>query len=457
MTKRLLTILVLISLVLATMAGCSSATPTVPGGDATSTPVPTVVDDKPVHLVIMVPELVSDTVIKEGFNKIYPNITYDCIIADYTKLMSMVAADNAPDVWSVGAFHTGIMYTARGLFLNLDEYVAKSELLKKDDFTDIEKLFMWDGQSIGKGSVYGIVKDWSLDTQLWLNKKVFADAGIPLPDTTKPITFTQLAEYATKMVKIEDGKQTRWGFAGGLTMEQLVMFQLGQMGKSLYNADYSTNFNTPEVKAILQYWVDLAKSGGCASALSAPADVVGVSTFMQDQVGIAMWGYWYSAYIKGNEEAKLRLEDFVFVQSPVMDGATNPGNSCIAGVGGAVFSRTDYPDAAWKFVEYYYGGPSADDRAKSGWGIPMLKSKVAMMPYETPFDKQVKDLNDLALTKVLPLTTNPYTNPGAVQAVFDKYFNQVLFDKMTLDECITKMDEDFKVMIDEGKEIVGVK
>ena len=65
-------------------------------------------------------------------------------------------------------------------------------------------------------------------------------------------------------------------------------------------------------------------------------------------------------------------------------------NPTIGAAGTAIAASTKNPDAAWKLFEYYHSGEPAIARAKSGWGVPALKSLYPLMPQQTAFQRQVQ-------------------------------------------------------------------
>src|SRR5438094_10265186 len=67
--------------------------------------------------------------------------------------------------------------------------------------------------------------------------------------------------------------------------------------------------------------------------------------------------------------------------------------------GWVISSQTKDPDAAWAVFEQYMGGKPAQDRAKSGWGVPGLKSLYPQMPQQTDFQNQVHTVLQGELSK----------------------------------------------------------
>ncbi len=383
---------------------------------------------------------------------------YEVVQADDVKMMSMVASGTAPDVWVLSAFSMGSMYAARGLYEPLDDYIEKSDVFSMDNFADVEGLYRFDGKEVGKGTTYGIVKDWSLDNQLFINKNVFNDCGIPIPDDKTVYSWDDVREWAKKMVQFDaDGNQTRWGFASSNDLYQLITAQLGSIGKSLWSEDLrSANIDTPEVRAAFEYWADMYKSGAAVSVMSSPGDWGGDS-FAIDKIGMMNLGYWFgNGTLAFNDNAKDHLDDYMLIQAPSLD-TSKAANACLAGVGGSIWVGSKNKDAAFRLLELYLGGEWAKKMAERGYGNPAQLDLIPLLPQETAFQKQTYEANSFGIENMITLKTNPYVTSQGMSSTFSQYFNEVLYDRMTMDDAIAGMQKEFDTMIQEGLEICGIQ
>ena len=114
----------------------------------------------------------------------------------------------------------------------------------------------------GKGPIYGIPKDFSTDFSLWVNKKLFAAAGVALPSDTVPMTYSQLFDLAKKLTIKNGDTVTQYGLAGGKGEADLpfLMDYLLSKGVRISSDDNGKiDFTKPEVKQALQLWVDGVK------------------------------------------------------------------------------------------------------------------------------------------------------------------------------------------------------
>ena len=384
-------------------------------------------------------------------------LTYEIVSADEIKMMSMVATGTAADVWCLSAFSHGAMYAARGLYEPLDDYIAASDVFDEANFTDVENLYRFDGKEVGAGPIYGIVKDWSLDNQIWVNKKVFADAGLEIPDPTKIYTWDEIREWAKACVEFdESGEQIRWGMGTTNNLYQLITGMVCSVGKSMFSDDLSEVYiDTPEIRAAFDYWADMYKSGAAISDMSTPGDWGGDS-FALDKVGMLCCGYWFgNGTLAFNENAKDRMDDFMLIQAPSLD-TSKGANACMAGVGASIWRGSKNKEAAFKFIELYNGGEWAKKRAIQGFGNPAQSDLLELLPQETQFQKQTYDANEFGMKNMITLKTNPYITAQGMESTFQQFFYEVLYERMTMDDAIVAMQEQFETLLAEGKDICGV-
>jgi len=404
-------------------------------------------------------ELPGDTL--SYFEEKNPGIKVEAIEATDSKLMAMIAAGNAPDVIRIYGARDIPTFVSRNLAMNLDSYFEKSEIFKnKDDFLPVVDVYRFDGEKQGQGPIYGFVKDYSLDNTLWINKKLFEKGGVPLPDPKTPLTYKELFEMAQKLTVKNGDEVVQYGygqtFGKGFDYDTL-MLAMAQKGISVWSADFSqANFTAPEVIDFMKIWYDFVKTGACISPINDNATWAG-DLFAEDKVAIFTAGYWYSGNLRSNENTNTRLDDFMHLPAPVVEGGKRISTTTAA-CGGIIYKNTKHPEEAWKFFEYFLGGKPADDRAKSGWGIPAFKSKLELLPQETEFDKQAFEvLQDELKYSDYMLPYNPYTNYTSITSAVDKIFSPVYFDKDTVEGGAEKLNEECNKLIQEGKDILGIK
>lgn len=381
-----------------------------------------------------------------------PGIKIQFIEYDATRLNAMLSSSSPPDfvrAAAVGSANTN----ARGLATPLDPYLEKSTVLKKSDFLSVNDSFRWDGKKVGQGPYYGICKDWSQDATLWYNQALFDAAKVPYLSTTEPTTYDQLLAIGKKLTTKSGGKTQVYGlgveWAWGLWAPILMM--IGQQGADVYSADLThTDFNTAAARRAIQWYVDFGRAGVGPSSLNPTATGDDLATFMAKRMAISQDGYWYGGNFA--KEAGELTSHLAMAPAPVMgDQRRSP---CYAGIGAYIPAKSTHKDEAWKLMEYFMAGPPAKERAKSGWGLPALKSLLPLMPQALPYQKQAFTTAQKELAHSWPLPESPYLS-GDANNVLEKYIPQAIKGQITVDAACAAITADVNRLLAQGKDQLG--
>ncbi|MBM7566083.1 ABC transporter substrate-binding protein [Paenibacillus sacheonensis] len=393
------------------------------------------------------------------FEKEHPNIHVVIETIDSTKLAAQLATGDAPDVIRISGVQELPNYVIKGIAADLTDRINTSTVFKADDLLPITNVYRFDGKTVGTGPIYGLPKDWSNDYAIFYNKKVFDAAGVPLPDATKPLTIPELIDLAKKLT-IKDGDKVKQYGLGNHDMGKVEPFYdtllqyLLSAGVDINNDDFSKmDFDKPEVRDYITMWVDAVKSNIGPNSVNNDQTDSG-DLFFKNQAAMMVMGYWYSGVIRGDERAKSHIEDFGMLPTPMAPNGTRVAPTGSA-TGAIINKASKHPDEAWTFFEWYFGGKPADDRAKSGWGLPIFQSKMDLLPKETAFDKQVNTVlqDELNYTSQY-LKVNPYLSSGG-GSIFNKYVNPLFFGKSSLDDAIKGMTKDANSAIEEAMAAAG--
>lgn len=394
-----------------------------------------------------------------GYLKEHPNIEIESIpmSGSNSQMMSMIAAGNAPDIIRLSGFEDIPTYVSRKMIIPLDDYIAKSKVIDLNDLNDSVNLFRYDGKERGKGSIYGCVKDWSVDTQLWINKKLFREAGVNIPEENQAMTWDELCDAAKKITKInKDGSIERIGMSISTPMPLILEMMLTQRGESLWTDDYkgTTLTKSPVIKEVFEYYTNLQKSGVMASKLNPVDDEM--AWFTSGKIGIMMSGYWAKAVMENaGDEGKVSTEDIALIPSPVVNKGERFA-AILSGAGAGISADSKHKDEAYELWEYIHFGELADMRAKKGFGMPATKAREALLPVNTEFEKSIlaSTLDDAKYLRN-DIRINPYVNFASEKSVFDKYYVPVLYGTSTVDEALKEIDKELTALISEGMEIAG--
>ncbi len=395
-----------------------------------------------------------------AFTEKNPNIKSYLVTSDLVALMAMTAAGTPPDFYRVQAPDIPT-FILRKMARDLTDTFKGSSVIKMDDLSDANKNYMFDEKlNVGTGKIYGMVKDWSPDLSLFLNKKAFQAAGVAVPTDDSILIYDQVIDLARKTQKKSGDRVEVLGIGGAMNnwFDRVVEVQLNQAGTSLWDADFSkVNLQTPEAKKALQFWYDASKENLTFSPLNPITTGSPSDYFVRGQIAIAQYGYWFSGRINATDAIR---DDCIMLQAPKWgDKHISP---TVTATGALVHTGTKVFDEAWKMYEWFHAGDQALIRARSGWGVPGLKSLYKEMPTTTPFQQQVQKIlqKELAISDTT-VRYNPYINQSQQVALnsftgpWNKYLEQVMRNQMTFDQLLTNLEKDVNTAIKEGKERLG--
>lgn len=383
------------------------------------------------------------------FEQLHPNIKINFIAFDQTRLNAMFAAGTPPDFIRASAVGSAST-SARGLALNLDPYLAKSSVLKTSDLLGINNAWRWDGKKVGQGPYYGITKDWSQDQTTWYNQDLLEKAGFSAFSPTEPITYDQLFTMATKLTTRKGGKTLVYGYgtqwAWGLII--IIMMMVTQQGASLYNADGTqVDFTIPEAQKAVEWFINYEQAKIGPSSLDPAAAGWDGPNLLANQMTTMMGGYWFGGgYVlpgSAQNQAQLRL-----APAPLM-GSTrfSPSGS---GVGAWIPASTKHPDEAWALMEYFMAGQPAHDRAKSGSGIPSLKSLLPELPQTLPYQQEAYQSLQSEIQYVGVIPDSPYITLATYNTILQKYIQQAAQNQISLKSACQQITQDANTAIQQG-------
>jgi multiple sugar transport system substrate-binding protein len=169
------------------------------------------------------------------------------------KVLVALQSGSVPDVIDI---QTGwnIPYASTGQVLALDSYIAKSSVVKKEDFWPAN----W-GSAVYSGKVYGI--PYRAESHGFIyNKKHYTAVG--LDPARGPANWKELVAYAQKLTRTADGKKI-YGYAicGGGEIGNMIFNMLPQIwmnGGDVLSSDYKkVTINEPPAVEAVQFYTDM--------------------------------------------------------------------------------------------------------------------------------------------------------------------------------------------------------
>lgn len=388
----------------------------------------------------------GDAVFAEFYEK-YPNVTVEFEEGGST-MMAKIAANDAPDIIRCSPVDIPT-YVNKNIIMPLDDYLAKSELYDENDIYPLAlNTYRFDGLEFGKGSIYGLPKDWSPNT-LYVNKAAFEKSGLRVPSVENPMTFSEMKTAAEKLTIKNGNDVERFGVVN-LTSGVLDLIEstLNMEGKSIWSDDFKTiNLKSEDAMKVAQYWFDMFKNGNSPSSLY-NMSTDGNLAISEDKVGMCISALYAGRGMQENPNRTVDTEDILLTPYPVSDNTKTVYNICTP-TGAVISAQTEHPDEVFACWEYIHLGPLVEKRASKGLNLPIKKSVAEKVSPESDFLKENLEMTlkiaekDFLLPKV-----NPYVTGAA--SIFNKYWGPALEGEFSLEEALETIQDEIQILINEG-------
>ena len=247
-----------------------------------------------------------------------------------SKILTAVSAGTAPDVVNLNPDFASQLASKKA-WLSLDDRIAaeaKATYLGK----------IWNASTL-EGESFGI--PWYLTTRIALyNQDLFAAAGITEP----PQTYAELAVVA-QQIKAKTGK---YAFFISFVPEDAadVLQSFVQMGVPLVDDQGNAAFNTPEGKAVFQYWTDLYQQELLPREVLTQGHRRAVELYQAGETAILAAGAEFLGTIEKNAPSIAAAT----ASAPQISGATGKKNVAVMNL--VIPRSTDAPEAALQFALY---------------------------------------------------------------------------------------------------------
>lgn len=356
----------------------------------------------------------------DAFNKTHPNIQVKYVVVQdmLTKFLTASTSGQAPDIMFWDRWRTSL-YGPKNVLQPIDEFMAQDNVSRDDFYSEALKEMTYDGK------LYGL--PITVDARaLFYNKKLLDEAGVQ-----PPTTWAELEAAAQKLTKWEGDKLV----TAGLSLQDAGLFNmyLQQAGGSMLSEDgTATNFNTPEGKAVLEYWDRMLHESKVYQLGLEQGLAEGQDAFVTGRVAMQYTGPWMlSTYRKYGA-------DLEFGVVPPPAGPDGDRGSVMGGFGLVIPAASKNKEAAWEFMRWWAGEPeNALLWAKTSYNIPgNLKAIQDPFFQDDPFWKPF--LDTLEFAKVRP-TVAGYS-PMEVDALIPR-LQLFLESKLPADEALRQAQE----------------
>jgi multiple sugar transport system permease protein len=291
----------------------------------------------------------------------------------YTKLQTMMAAGEPPDVFYVGTERLAAFASA-GLLAPVEPYLEQDAAAGDPAALDLDAFyrstvdaFRFDGRATGRGALYGIPKDFTTVGFYW-NQDLFARAGVPAPHAGWTWDDFLAAARAVAALEDPDGSRPYTG-AEFVTWPTMVRVFLRTWGVDVVTPDFETLLlDQPEVFAALdrlRAWRH-DEEGSLTSGKSKVA--TGASVFRTGRVGMAgPFGRWV---VPGYRQ----IEDFDWDFAPLPRAPGRDPENVVLTVAWSVADRSAHPREAWELVRHLCSPEAQAAAAPLGLAVPTLRA-----------------------------------------------------------------------------------
>lgn len=376
----------------------------------------------------------------EAFEKEHPDIHVSLVMMPfkgfYPKLMTVIEAGVAPDIFRLGAVEQTVPFDAIKGMLYLDDQFEKWEI--KDDFYECGL----EACRNLEGKLTGIPKD--LDTRiLYYRKDWLMEAGYLEP----PKYWDELLEVAQKMTRDTDGdgKIDQWGIGipGGKGWDCWIYGQqfIASNGGFILTPDSRrAAINSPEAQEGFQFAVDLLRKykvapPGTPTYMGRDVEKL----FVHNKVGMLIEiGAWFLGVLEEEAPELVKEGRVGYAALPQVKGKPPV---YFLGVHSVNINReTPHPDEAWEFVKFYlsdkwqyeYAAIRGEPARISTFDVGIFKTEPyrpykEQMPYARGPQKTVHWLaiTDILITRMQEALSGKITAKEAC-AVMEKEINELL-------------------------------
>ncbi len=424
MKKRLLSVLVILTMTASLLVGCGKSTastsseePSATKTDTAATAAPNDAEAAPTEKVTisygvwdtnqaaLIQQLADSFEAETG---IHVDIQVNGWSDYWTALEAAATGGSLPDTFWMHSNNI-YYYASNDQLLDLTSYIDSSESIDLANYPEgLSQIYNLNGKQ------YAIPKDF--DTiGLWYNKTMFDAAGVAYPNDTW--TWDDMKAAAKKLTKAD---KTQYGFLSPLHSQEGYYNFVYQNGGTIVTADKKSGYDDPKTIEAMEYCFNLVREGLSPAITD---DAARGEAFQNGLVAMALFGSWNLSGFAANEYIVKNCDVAVLPKS------NNGGQASIFnGLGNAIAVNTKHPDESWKWIEYLSNEAGQKKQAELGIAISAfngtadawtaaypqfnVKAYLDMLSYAQirPYTNQTSVWED----KAYELLTDVYNNGGDV-------------------------------------------
>ncbi len=297
----------------------------------------------------------------------------------YTKLQTMMAAGEAPDVFYVG-YERVANFASLDLLRPIDDFIERENAaraagdagaLDLDAFyPQTVDAFRFDGARVGSGTLYGIPKDFTT-VGFYYNKDLFRKAGLAFP--SNDWTWDDYIAAARALGALESADGERITGSEFVTWPVMVRTYLRtEGGEAIDDGLSAIRIAEPGAVAALERLRAWRHDEEHTLTSGKSKIATGASVFLGGKVGMAgPFGRWvvpsYRNIPKPGEPGGFEWD---FAPLPRGSAAAN----CVLTVSWSMARDTPHPEESWKLIKWLTSAKSQADNARLGLAIPTMRA-----------------------------------------------------------------------------------
>ncbi len=337
-----------------------------------------------------------------------------------SKILTAVSAGTAPDVVNLNPDFAAQL-AGRNAWLNLDDYIdaaAQEQYLPR----------IWEANQLD-GQTFGI--PWYLTTSVAMaNTQLLQQAGIAAP----PSTYEELADVA-RQVRESTGKYAFFvTFVPTDSADVLQSFV--QMGADLLDSEGNAAFDSPQGRAVFQYWTDLYQQGLLPREVLTQGHRRGIELFQAGETALLSSGPQFLKSIETNAPAIAQVTE----TAPQITGSTAKKSVAVMNV--MIPRNTPSPDEAVAFALYLTNNANQLEFAKAANVLPSTQEALTD-PYFTAGAEaddaleRAKAISAAQMTEAEVLLP-PIESIKELQRIVYDHLQAAMLGELSVDEAVTR-------------------
>ncbi len=367
----------------------------------------------------------------DSYEAANPGVTIEAEFSGFDeywdRLATATAGGDAPDVMQQDTRYVR-EYADRGALADLSEYLP--------DVIDTAQL---DEATMRSGQIDD--QTFAIPTgvnafALLANPKVFADTGVAVPDD-ETWTWDQMVQVSAQ-VSAAGGGQV-FGVQDPAFNETTFEIYARQRGEALFDEEGDVGFSRQTLVDWWNHMIALRDTGAAAPPpITVESQVGGIDQSLTSTGRAALGSWWTNQLpaLSSNTGQDLQLLRW-------------PGESPQAGMYlkpamfWAVSARTEHPEESARFIDYLVNSPEVAEVALSDRGLPINTAlRQQIVDQLSPADQKSAEF----LEEITPDLAEPPPLPppgaGEVQRILQQLHEQVLFDRLTVEEAADRFMAD---------------